>query len=331
MISIIVVTGVVLGISLYTLINGEGKKCVKEGVPQECPEEWAVNHSILQIVFACFVIANGIDGILNDNLYEIYFSIGVSALLTGFAVYRFFEAFTNEADDYILFLVLVVSQVFYFIVAYPLHQEFGWRVYRKVGSDKQIRVIYKRFLIFITLLKFDLMFALINILTSGKGVYNTGWNLALDIIAGVIMLLFFFLGWKGMKREIPWATAVFFGLSIIEPIYIVYNIIELSNSPRLSPDANYSEKAIAVLFIATACLFLVFRMLVMIFAVMVWRSYGKGLKDILLAKPYLKEKKVSIQDENDVIYDIQDTAEPPEWSLEDVITNTYAADVYVKM
>jgi hypothetical protein len=83
-------------------------------------------------------------------------------------------------------------------------------------------VIYKRFLIFITLLKFDLMFALINILTSGKGVYNTGnlllilifhifyrlilifnfflgWNLALDIIAGVIMLLFFFLGWKGVR------------------------------------------------------------------------------------------------------------------------------------
>lgn len=36
------------------------------------------------------------------------------------------------------------------------------------------KAIYKRFLIFITLLKFDLMFAIINILTSGEGVYNTG-------------------------------------------------------------------------------------------------------------------------------------------------------------
>lgn len=59
-----------LNLSLSYEINDhnitiEGKKCVKDGEPQECPEEWAVNHSILQIVFACFVVANGIDGVRN--------------------------------------------------------------------------------------------------------------------------------------------------------------------------------------------------------------------------------------------------------------------------
>ncbi len=47
----------------YYFLDFEKKCTDRDGNQAYCPTEWAVNHSILQIVFACFVIANGIDGV----------------------------------------------------------------------------------------------------------------------------------------------------------------------------------------------------------------------------------------------------------------------------
>jgi hypothetical protein len=59
--------------------------------------------------------------------------------------------------------------------------------------------MFRDYLIAMTLLKFDIMFSVLNVLSSGYGLFNTGGLLALDIIMIVLSLVYAVLGWQGVR------------------------------------------------------------------------------------------------------------------------------------
>jgi hypothetical protein len=59
--------------------------------------------------------------------------------------------------------------------------------------------LYRLYLLFITFLKIDLMLAMINVMTSGKGLINIGIPLVFDIINIVTLAAFVVFGWLGVR------------------------------------------------------------------------------------------------------------------------------------
>ncbi|CAO3660065.1 unnamed protein product [Rhizopus stolonifer] len=53
-----------------------------------------------------------------------------------------------------------VCQLVYFYLGARLYQEFGWKIYKRIGADPGIRNMYRWYQIFLTILKLDFFFFL---------------------------------------------------------------------------------------------------------------------------------------------------------------------------
>ncbi|KAI8373140.1 uncharacterized protein BYT42DRAFT_579332 [Radiomyces spectabilis] len=57
-------------------------------------------------------------------------------------------------------VVIAICEVIYIYLAARLYQEFGWRIYKKIGADPEIRNMYRWYQIFVMILKLDIFFFL---------------------------------------------------------------------------------------------------------------------------------------------------------------------------
>ncbi|KAI8989250.1 hypothetical protein BDB01DRAFT_718739, partial [Pilobolus umbonatus] len=57
-------------------------------------------------------------------------------------------------------VIIGVCQLIYVYLGTRLYLEFGWRIYKKIGADPDIRNMYRWYQIFLTILKLDLFFFL---------------------------------------------------------------------------------------------------------------------------------------------------------------------------
>ncbi|KAJ3335876.1 hypothetical protein HDU93_004189 [Gonapodya sp. JEL0774] len=56
-------------------------------------------------------------------------------------------------------VILGVFQLVDVFLSWKLYQEFGWRIYKKIGADPRMKNMYRWYQIFLMLLKFDFFFA----------------------------------------------------------------------------------------------------------------------------------------------------------------------------
>ncbi|KAJ3235229.1 hypothetical protein HDU78_005300 [Chytriomyces hyalinus] len=54
--------------------------------------------------------------------------------------------------------IMAVFAVGYFAIFYNLYQEFGWKIYKKIGADPHMRYMYRLYQMFIMMIKLDVFF-----------------------------------------------------------------------------------------------------------------------------------------------------------------------------
>ncbi|CAG8771608.1 12966_t:CDS:2, partial [Ambispora leptoticha] len=52
-------------------------------------------------------------------------------------------------------------------ISFKLYQQFGWKIYKKIGADLKFKALYMKRLIFVTLLKYELYFFLLFVILNG--------------------------------------------------------------------------------------------------------------------------------------------------------------------
>lgn len=55
-------------------------------------------------------------------------------------------------------IVIAVAEVAYIGLGWKIWREFGWKVYKRLGADRQIKRMYAHYQIFVCLVKFDVFF-----------------------------------------------------------------------------------------------------------------------------------------------------------------------------
>jgi len=239
-----------------------------------------------------FMFHFGIDGVLEANFFEFGAFMIVCTLETLFALSPLItDPKSVDLYDYITIAVTVACEITYFILLYPIYQEYSWKFFKKVGGDPKFRALYKRFQQFKALLKIDFFWAIVLLITDGffsplvSPKYFSVFNLMIDIMSAATVVVTVIVGYFAIKREERHLSFLFFFLLLGQPAYIIGKTIEITRTSTVSSyGQNYG------LFFFSAFFAIIFHMFLVIWTILCFRNFNKGLKNFA----YLKKQPTRI-------------------------------------
>ncbi|KAI8879784.1 hypothetical protein K501DRAFT_325345 [Backusella circina FSU 941] len=176
-------------------------------------------------------------------------------------------------------IVIGICQLIYFYLGTCLCVEFGWRIYKKIGADPEIRNMYRWYQILLTILKIDIFFFLgfsIQYLVLVLDPADVEFGLTIAALPLTCLLLL--LAVYAIRHESTYLIALFFVGLMAGVAYFIFKIIRIYTQ---------TEKFVYVKdflkFFAYVTLVLI--ILTIVNASICWFNFGKGLKIHLLQKP----------------------------------------------
>jgi len=225
-------------------------------------------------------------------------------------------------------LISFFCQLIFFGLAKPLKTEYSWRLYKKVGADKNFRNIYRHYLIYMCILKQFVMFCLINANTSGHGIIKTGATLAIDIIEIIIVFVILSFGYISVKKEILTLAYAYMFILFLPILYIVYSFVFNKLTLILTPD--YETASLTFISNLMGIIALGLYILLIILSIGSIKNFGKGLKNLDFLKQNETLEVGEEFNDDDEVFDFVDPTNENDISILDVIRNTKSVNAQVK-
>ncbi|KAL7317687.1 hypothetical protein PS15m_004009 [Mucor circinelloides] len=263
---------------------------IEEGLTKGIPV-----YLIIFIFSLIFQVALAWDAVYNKNTIQVIAFILFNLCCFSYAVFQFKQIAEALNDNISIDRALVwelqkimianpviigICQLVYFYLGARLYLEFGWRIYKKIGADPDIRNMYRWYQIFLTILKLDIFFFLgfsiqylVLVLQRGDVEYP------LTIVALPLTCLVLVLAVYAVKHESkPLITLFFVGLAA-GVAYFIFKIYRIY-------DESQRQKYLFVKEFLTffACVTLILLLLTTVNAAICWYNFDKGLKPHLLKR-----------------------------------------------
>jgi len=195
-----------------------------------------------------------------------------------------------------LYVVLVAAfiglcEIMIAYVGFKLYKEFGWSIYRIIGSDLSMRKMLLMYHSFLMVLKFDVFFFLGFIIQFLVLVVDLGSEYYLTIAAVPILIAILWLGVLGVRKE----NKYLLGLNLVGffcgTIYFCYKLYRIWTISKYA-SFQYFMSLFAILS-------LIFLILSLIMGVICLRQFGEGL-DKYISKQNVQEEEKRREDPIDL-------------------------------
>ncbi|KAF8985969.1 hypothetical protein BGZ46_000055 [Entomortierella lignicola] len=181
---------------------------------------------------------------------------------------------------YVVAVVIGLTQVIVVWLAYQLFQEFGWKIYKKIGADPNMKRMYRAYQIYLVLIKVDLFFF---IGFSIQFVYLTLTRRSADpeywltIIVLPLTLPILYSAVYAVRHESQRWMSSFIVAMLCGVAYFVFKVVRMYFGDKVG---NYiGVKKFLTLF-ATLCLVTILATIAN--AAVCYRNFGKGLKSQII-------------------------------------------------
>ncbi|KAI8348370.1 hypothetical protein B0O80DRAFT_462960 [Mortierella sp. GBAus27b] len=171
--------------------------------------------------------------------------------------------------------VIGVTQCLVTWLAYQLFQEFGWKIYKKIGADPNIKRMFRAYQIYLVLIKVDFFFFVgfsiqFIYLTLTKRAEDPEYWLTIFVLPLTIVILY--IAVYAVRHESRKWMSVFLVAMLCGVVYFIFKVIRMFVNRKESYEGVYK---FLTLF-ASLCLVTIF--LTIANAIVCYRNFGKGLK-----------------------------------------------------
>jgi len=269
----------------------------------------------MMLAVTAYAIYFSVDGIITENVYQLASFLSTTIIGTvRFVFENFFTVEipgnstlgTNSTEEYkycpphvfsfctSTLVITVGFQVMYIVLSPFVYKGFGWRFFQKVAADVGIKAMYTKYQLFLTFLRFDLLFQTLSIITYVVFQFDT----VLDIFALVFLakaISWLVVGWYMVRRESKKLVVLFYATCWVFPTFIIMTSTktlvdylalsgkECTSVPLPSWNANWYcllEGAVSIdVYLLLACVGLSCRVILLFLTSKVYKNFGKGLKE----------------------------------------------------
>lgn len=190
-------------------------------------------------------------------------------------------------------VILGVSEIAYIALGWQIWKEFGWKVYKFLGADRQIKRIFFHYQIFLSLLRFDFYFCvgfsaqLVYFVLQGNKVVEYFLTIA-AVPLGILLLIG---GHFAARKENKWLMFAFMLGCVCAAVYFAYKLFRIYDG---GSDSVYAPVAKSLTLFGMSpfhiCLHfshafllagvsLFFLIITFIWGCIVMHNFGRGLKE----------------------------------------------------
>lgn len=177
--------------------------------------------------------------------------------------------------------ILGVTTIMLGFVSYKLYNEFAWTIYKHISADLRMKRRYLLYQIYVSLLKFDLFFAVgftiqFVVIVGGRGdAERIATACAIPATFVIMFAAFFFVRREILSGTIAVISLYFGGLAYF--VFKFYRIYDKSNKERYDK-YQPAKKELSTFAILTILLMIC----TIIVACMCAHNYGRGLKPYIM-------------------------------------------------
>ncbi|CAI2172968.1 18253_t:CDS:2 [Funneliformis geosporum] len=271
-----------------------------------------IQENAIFMIFQLFQLYFCLNAVINQNTIQIITLTVINFVCGFYGIVQIFEIKKWNSDlssvlcqnidfdrqfsshDIPLVIVLVGFSLIMAFISFKLYQQFGWNNYKKIGADINVQKIYKATLIFVMLLKLDLFFVfLLSIevffLFSEKSENDKKLEFTFTLpkkvyyFHMVVTIMIFFLeilAYRSLRKE--WRKGMF--------AYIVLSTVTIVDFVIILRSATNTVNNNWYFFIVFLSVAIVLCLTTWLYAVLIFKNFGKGLALIF------KKKENHLQD-----------------------------------
>lgn len=177
-------------------------------------------------------------------------------------------------------VVISAAEVAYIALGWKIYHEFGWKVYKFLGADRRIKRMYASYQIFECLIKFDVFFWVgFSVQFIWLVLQKSDWEYYVTCAALPLSLLLLVEGHLAARHENKWMMGTFMSGCVGAMVYFIYKLVKVIANRENAQYRLIFKTLTTFSVIAIALLAVTF-----VFAVMVMRNFGRGLKESLARK-----------------------------------------------
>jgi hypothetical protein len=121
--------------------------------------------------------------------------------------------------------VVSVAEVFFIGLGWKIYHEFGWKVYKFLGADRNIKRMYASYQIYECLVKFDVFFwAGFSVQFIWLVLQKTDWEYYVTCVALPLSIVLLVEGHLAAKHENKWMMGTFMSGCVGALIYFIYKV-----------------------------------------------------------------------------------------------------------
>jgi ABC-type multidrug transport system fused ATPase/permease subunit len=262
------------------LLDFDGESSFLRCIDWKCPtaKEQQLYAWVL-VLGGSFLVILGLDWLMKENVFAMFAFLFSSTIISFRALYVPLSQL-KELDNKLLPTVnAAVNSVFsmyYYYVAYSVRNDFGTYIFKVTKTSVNLRSVFRIHSIFMTVLKIDIMVAILVTIVGFIFFFDDSNERAAAICGIVLVFAVGILAHEGTRSESKLSMLVFFLCSLPAPVYVTYKMQQVLHSKgSLAADHHGIWKpAVAVV----GCLTLVVRSTLLVYGIRVYRSFGRGLK-----------------------------------------------------